>query len=349
MVAHVTLPTMAARPSARPSLAQTRTIENVLQAAVRFLAERQLPHGEFKTLSAENAAMTKGCVFDSSPFTTAYVLYSLGFQQDEHTKIILAKGLKFLQAEMETGGLWRYWSSRNAAHSVLPPDLDDTACISFVLQQYNLAPANHTVLLANRRDDGLFYTWLAPRETMPARLKTRLRRLTRGSSLPLFSISGTQDNVDPAVNANILLYLGEREETRPVIAYLVKAIQDADSQNDSYYADSLVFYYLISRAFHQGIRSLAETRQTILHALSARRSSNGSFGNELLTALAVCTWLNFDGSRSPLVDSIRYLLRMQRKTGAWRALPMWLGPAPYYGSEELTTALCMEGLARYIS
>ena len=27
---------------------------------------------------------------------------------------------------------------------------------------------------------------------------------------------------------------------------------------------------------------------------------------------------------------------------------LYLGPAPYYGSEELTTALCVEALARYL-
>jgi hypothetical protein len=340
---------MATRHSGHPSLLRKGTVDKVLQTAVGFLQDSQLPHGEFKTQASKNAAMTKACVFDSSPFTTAYVLYSLGFQQDIRTETMTAKGLKFLQAEMEDGGVWRYWSSRNVAHRVLPPDLDDTACISFLLQQYNLAPANHGLLLANRTGDGLFYTWLAPRDEMPAPLKTVIRRLTRGSSLPLFSISGTLHNVDPAVNANVLLYLGEQDETRSVVSYLIKSTKDANLQKGSYYADPLVFYYLISRAFYHGVTPLADTCPTILNALQAHRKSNGSFGNELLTALAVCTWFNFKGDRDSLTDSIIYLLRTRRRSGAWRAVPMWLGPAPYYGSEELTTALCIEALARYIS
>ena len=336
---------MAARHSAYPP--QTHKIEQALNTALDFLQQSQMTHGEFITQAAENAAMTKACVFDSSPFTTAFVLYSIGVQHDARIESMTAKGLKFLREEMESRGLWRYWSSRNVAHRVLPPDVDDTACISFLLQKHNFFLTNHEFLLANRRDDGLFYTWLAPRDEMPTKLKSEIRSLTRGSSLPLFSVSGTLYNVDPAVNANVLLYLGECDETRPVIHYLVKSVNDAKSQIDSYYADPLVFYYLISRAFCQGVSLLGETREAILKALTARKKSNGSFGNELLTALAVCTGINFGESRNALRDSVIYLLQTQKRSGAWRKAPMWLGPAPYYGSEELSTALCFEALSRY--
>ena len=88
---------------------------------------------------------------------------------------------------------------------------------------------------------------------MSAKIKSEIKRLTHRSSLPLFSISGTLNNVDPAVNANALLYLSECDETRPVIDYLIKSVNDPNPQVDSYYADALVFYYLISRAFHQGV------------------------------------------------------------------------------------------------
>lgn len=340
---------MATSDSAYPSSRQKRTIERALNSALDFLQESQLPHGEFITQAAENATMTKGCAFDSSPFTTAFVLYSISFQRDARIESITAKGLKFLQEEMEGRGLWRYWSSRNVVHRVLPPDVDDTACISFLLQQHSLGPANHECLLANRSDDGLFYTWLAPRDEMSAKLKSEIRRLTRGSSLPLFSISGTLYNVDPAVNANVLLYLGECDETRPVIHYLIKSVNGPNPQIDSYYSHPLVFYYLISRAFYQGVILLKETRETILQVLTACKKNNGSFGSGLLTALAICTWLNFGASRNALRDSITYLLQNQKQSGEWRKVPMWLGPAPYYGSEELSTALCFEALARYDS
>ena len=340
---------MAFRHSEYPSDPQRYKIEQALDAALVFLHHSQLPHGEFKTQAAENAAMTKNCVCDSSPFSTAFVLYSISFENDARIEAMTAKGLKFLQAEMEGRGLWRYWSSRNDKHYILPPDLDDTACVSYILEQHNFASDNHDFLIANRRDDDLFYTWLAPRSGMPAKLKTEIRRLTRGSSLPLFSISGTLNNVDPAVNANVLLYLGECDETRPAIRYLVTSMNNANSQIDSYYADPMVFYYLVSRAYYRGVNPLIEASKTIRKALLARRKMDGSFGNALLTALAVCTGINFGQPRDTLMDSVNCLLQTQKRSGAWQLNPMWLGPAPFYGSEELTTALCFEALSRYIS
>jgi len=338
---------MTTRHSAFPSSQPTHTIEQSLNTALNFLQKSQLPHGEFRTQAAKNAAMTTACVFDSSPFTTAFVLYSIGFYNDARTESMIAKGLKFLQDEKEGRGLWRYWSSRNVAHHVLPPDLDDIACISFLLRKHNLFIDNKEFLLENRSEDGLYYTWLAPRNGMRTKLKSEIQRLTHGSSLLLFSVSGTLHNVDPAVNANVLLYLGEREETRSAIHYVVKSVDDAKLPIDSYYSDLLVFYYLVSRAFYQGVTSLGQTCETILNTLMVRKKNDGSFGNELLTALAVCTLINFGKSRDTFKDSITFLLQSQKCDGAWRRAPMWLGPAPYYGSEELSTALCFEALARY--
>ena len=327
---------------------KTKGIQSSLEAALKFLSQRQFPHGEFPTYAAENRKMNKGCKFDSTPFTTAFILYSLGFYH--HTSIgeITARGLQFLQAEMKGPGLWRYWSSHHQSHAVLPPDLDDTSCISFVLKQNRISIANHKIILANRNPDGLFYTWLFPREPIYPELKKEISRWTKARSIPFFSITGTLDNVDHAVNANVLLYLGECKETQPVIDYVKQNLAERAFPGTSYYADGLVFYYLVSRAYHNGVISLQETRNAILPNLLTRKKSNGSFGSELLTALAICTALNFHEARRHFDDSISYLLRAQRENGSWKKSPCWLGPAPYYGSEELTTAFCVEALARYI-
>lgn len=327
---------------------QARDIEHTLHLAIEFLYHNQLEHGEFRTYAAGNEAMDEDCIFDSSPFTTSFVLYSLRFYHDVRIQEITARGLNFLRSEMEGKGIWRYWSSHHASHQILPPDLDDTCCISFVLKQHRLTLANHEIILANKNRDGLFYTWLAPRADMPPKLMNEIQRVTKADSLPLFSLNGTLENVDCAVNANVLLYLGECNEVQAVIAYLKRSVASKELPDTSYYADSLAFYYLLSRAYLNGIASLDETRSTVLRSVLSRKSPDGSFGNELLTALAVCTWLNFSGPRNQLDDSIAYLMRTQSKGGFWKKIPMWLGPAPYYGSEELTTAFCVEALARYI-
>ena len=324
------------------------TVERSIQAALDFLYRSQLAHGEFRTFASEHESMEGDSVFDSSPFVTSFVIYSLGFLQEARVDEMTARGLDFLQAEMDGRGVWRYWSSHNESHRVLPPDLDDTACISFVLKQHGRMPDNRQILLSNRDPEGRFHTWLAPRAQMAPALKNEIRRLSRADVLPFFSSSGTLDNIDPGVNANVVLYLGKCDETQGALAYLKRTVTEGQLPATSYYADLLAFYYLVSRAYQNGVETLQDTRSTVLQALSARKRKDGSFGNELLTALAICTCLNFHGPREELAEPVDWLVHAQDPSGWWRRHPMWLGPAPYYGSEELTTALCIEALGRYI-
>ena len=57
--------------------------ENDLDAGIRrgieFLRRSQLPSGEFKVFMSPDLNLERDCVFDSSPFPTALIAYSLGF------------------------------------------------------------------------------------------------------------------------------------------------------------------------------------------------------------------------------------------------------------------------------
>jgi hypothetical protein len=368
-----TLPTLT--PNA---ISPTRARLNAaISHALDFLYRSQLPYGEFKTYAARNKQF-KNARFDSSPFVTAWVLDCIGHWHGRRVKIMTTRALRFLRAEMEGPGVWRYWSSRNPTHDALPPDLDDTCCISCLLRQHQLEfPDNRKFILANRNPQGLFYTWLLPRAATSKSIARALQPLVSPGASALWSIAGILDNVDWVVNANVLYYLGDCAETRAAIAYLVDCVRGKHPQvGVSFYPDSLTFYYLLSRAYATGVKSLAEIRDVITGRVLTLQNRRGSFGNELLTALAICTLLNFDKhpsatgkiaginviARSALRDeaisdfrptdiwlqqAVRYLLTQQNKNGAWRRISAFLGPAPYYGSEELTTALCIQALAGY--
>jgi hypothetical protein len=174
-----------------------------------------------------------------------------------------------------------------------------------------------------------------------------LQRLVSPGLLALVSLAGFADHVDCAVNANVLLYLGESAETKRTIDYLVRATREDMPTCNEYYIHQLSFYYLLSRAYLNGVRSLVAARMEIANRIIAAQSKEGSWGDELLTALAVCTLLNFGVATASLDRAAGYLLGAQQADGAWRRIPMFLGPAPYYGSEELTTGICVEALARY--
>lgn len=323
-------------------------MESSVALAIEFLHRSQLPHGEFKTYASSDPAMRDALCFDSSPFVTSFVVHAIGFAGGPLVEDMTKRALRFLQAEMEGPGLWRYWSSRNRQHKLLPPDLDDTCCVSFVLKRHHRPlPPNRAILLANRSQEGMFHTWLVPRASSPSGQEAWAGYAVNPEALLLVYASGMADDIDPVANANALLYLGEGDDTEGIVRYLVDLIlQGKEDSCSAFYPDRLSLYYMISRAYSHGAGSLACTGTPVTESILGMQLDDGSFGGPLLTALAVCTLLNYGTGRAAMQKAAEYLLGAQRADGAWPRAPMFLGPAPYYGSEELTTALCVEALAR---
>jgi hypothetical protein len=158
--------------------------------------------------------MAVGCHSSSSPFVTSLVVYGIGFVKQARVQEMTQKALVFLLTEMEGPGLWRYWSSRNPQHKDLQPDLDDICCVSYVLKRHGRAfPSNEAILLASRDPEGLFCTYVAPRTGAPAGLVEDMGRFVSAESLVGLAAAGMFHEVDCAVNANVLFYLGENEHT----------------------------------------------------------------------------------------------------------------------------------------
>jgi len=152
-----------------------------------------------------------------------------------------------------------------------------------------------------------------------------------------------RDDVDPVVNANVVLYLGESDETAPAIQYIIEAVTTRASPFSLYYEDPLALYYTVSRAYRHAAPSLAVLKGAIVEAVAHRGGEDGTYGNPLCAAMAVSVLLTYDACANVVEGCIDYIIKMQRDDGGWNAYAFY----NVWGSEELTTAFCLEALCRY--
>ncbi len=301
---------------------------NALDRAVAFLERSQLPSGEIPVLASGKP--------DPSIFPTALAAHALSFAP--RAANVRERALDFLLAEMEPRGLWKHWTRAHPFHHQLPPDLDDTSCASAALANAGRRfPDNRALLLRNRNRRGLFYTWKLTRAQLRHPL-VAFAFFTKTSAKPF--------DVDAVVNANALHYLGDVAE---VVEHVLQILRDdRETQCDKWYDNPFVVWYFFSRA----LRGIAPAGGALMtKKLAAARPSNA-----LEHALAICALRDWNEPAD-----VAPLLALQLESGAWPAAPLYHGgrarkrdgtfaaphpDTPYWGSEALTTAFCIEALSR---
>jgi hypothetical protein len=340
-----------------PTLTNSRNdLEQAIAQGIDFLHAMQLPSGGFRMFRSSHPLMEENCEPDHSPYPAAQISYSLNFTKSEKVEEILRKAIRFLVSTMEDGGVWRYYCS--PSFDYVPPDVDDTACVSFLLKQHGISlPDNTGVMLGNRDSRGLFYTWILPRLTWTTHMsywRIALREMVKLRQLYyLYKFTECKPNdLDPGINANVLLYLGERPETRPIIRYLIQIIEEqAEETSDKWYASRFTFYYFLSRNHAAGIRAFEAVGDTIIGRIKSHAHPDGVIGSHILhTALAACALMEWKDHSPVLDDAIQAILRVQGPGGGWQKFPFYFNgrlKQLAYGSEELTTGLCLEALSRY--
>lgn len=291
---------------------------------VAFLASRQRPWGELAAYRHRDPELAGDGLFDSSPFVTTFALHALEFVHDPAAALVRARGRAFLVSEREDPGLWRYWTRRQGA--AIEPDLDDSCCAAFALRDVaGLDTAGIArVAIGNRHPSGLFKTWVRAPDV--------------------------SNDVDGVVNANVLLLLGERPETHAARDIVIDAINAGrEAEATWYYVSPLALHYAVARARHHGVRSFDGCRDTVLR----RVREQGVSITPMAAALSLATLAGF-GARwdSRCKAWLALLLECQDATGGWGREAFYTGPEPpephaiWWGSEELTTAFCIEALAR---
>ncbi len=332
--------------------------------ALDFLTAEQLTSGQFRTdcTSADKSGSLAGHPTvhpESSLFCSSRIAHSLTHCDDPRARSMIERVIAFLRREEERGGLWRYWCKDSPFHHTIPPDIDDTACISSLLSRFGgYAPNNQGLLIANRNSRGLFHTWMIPRPKFSANARwwwTVLSDMNYSRLVTFWRDGAKRGDIDTVINANVLLYLGERPETEAVIRWLLEtANAGLEEDTDKSYRSRAAFYYAVSQCYRSGMVRFDEAKPAMQRAFSTIAHPNGKIGeNVLQTALAACAVLNFELPLHAYHASFDYLLATQASDGGWEAFPFYYDGLPQptmtWGSRAVTTGFCVEALVRMTS
>ncbi|PRQ06951.1 hypothetical protein [Enhygromyxa salina] len=329
---------------------QHRLYETI-DRAIAYLRRSQLDHGEWPTFVSPDSTLASARELDSTPFATALILYCVREIEGEHLAKQIDAALAFLRADMRGAGLWCYWSRFHPRRQEAPPDLDDIACVAWVLRDHAVEfPSCEALVLDHRNAEGLLRTWLVPRRESTPAFKRALRSAWTPSLSELFTALPLRDMVDMGVLANALLFLGQEDDrVKPSIAKLIDCVNsNCEIEHGDYYTSRPLIWYFISRAYRHGVSALEPARAPILAKIDARLDGETSLQDR---ALMITTLLNLSAPVS-VAAQLPALLDGQHKDGSWPAESAYIfggrerAGGLFYGSEALTTGFCVEALAR---
>ncbi|MBN9229667.1 MAG: hypothetical protein BGO90_01625 [Legionella sp. 40-6] len=315
--------------------AQEVTIQSSMEQGLLFLESVQFEYGEFPTLFHPNLPEPQrslGTNYDSNLFTTAMIADAIHDIKNKAVKRINNKVVQYIQSQLlNEQGLWSYFTTHNNAplYPNTVNDLDDTVFASMVLQQNRENyPDNRAVIEANKNTQGLYLTFIDP---------------------PFIN------DVDCGVNANVMSYLKNNDPK--VCAYLNNQV--SQKTNCANYYSLLDAYYLIARAYQDGVQCLQNSGQPIINytlqqlAQWERQGDNSAFKR----ALALNILLDYGYRGEQIAKATYFLLKNQSPiNGSWAADDFWLwsgvdeqGNRMLLGtssSSALTTALALKALNR---
>jgi len=318
------------------NLIDKQEIEKSINRVLDFLEAIQLPSGEFSFYTSNLSKMTNRYNVPRCPFTTTFVLHSLKYVENtKRAKKMIDKALQFLLSEKEHPGIWRM----SKASSPMPAlDLDDT-CLSLAsLKEYEVDEIDYEYLAQYlkkyRNKEGLFYTWI-------------------------FEDFEANNTIDSVVNANVLFFYSFQNKTfGNILKYLNGIVKKSDLHNEDfgsvYYPSPYALTYTVTRLHRDGgIKNLDIPLSLIREKILKKQKSDNSWGNELDTALACVSLLNTGYKDNQINGALVYILERQKPNGSWPNHPIFIGPYLsdpqfYYGSDELTSSICLETLLKYL-
>lgn len=312
--------------------ASLANVRNAIGRGFDFLEATVDADGSWPSAMFMNPELTGTPRWECAPFVAALGCLSLRECPGTRSERLRDRTRAYLLSIMEYPGVWRYWPS-------LPPDLDDTAVCSLAVGEHPWLALGHTLPTVYRKRDGegRFRTWMAKGD---------------GTS--------QWDDIDSVVNANVVVWLGDRAQTAGAQRWLRTLLDDHCEVGSSwYYYHPMDLYAALSRLGPEpmGVDGVFRGLGAVLAArIMSCRDPSGNFADEQRTAQAFSALDRLQAwpAASETARAARYLLETQRVDGSWPSGLVWQGPPPPnppsvgFVSEALITAYCMESLARFV-
>lgn len=324
-----------------------------LTAGLAYLKSVQADSGEFPVFSAHSPDMTVRRVLDPCLFGTAAIAGLLG--DCSAAAALCERACDFIEGQCDRGDVWMYFKLGHPPSSSPPPDVDDSALAAFALAGCGRrVPAHRSILLGNRDEYGMFYTWIMPRfpSVNWSLLKANWRHLFWNSTYRAF-FRGTLceiEDIDAGINANVLAGLGRFDGDQRVVDYLLQILREGREDScDKYYDDPVLIRYFFSRAL---VGRCAEAGQILVDR--AHAGPEASPLHLALTILIRSIW----GAPIP-DDLVARLIAAQGESGEWPIAALYCAGRPQTGycrfgptaedryragSEAMTTAFCVAAL-----
>ena len=333
-------------------------IENSIKKGVLYLYDHQYPNGEFCCYICPDDEM-KMCITHSNVFPTSLISHSiLHLRYLPEINEILEKSSAFLQYQVMRGGAWNDHTILNPLFPICPPDVDNTVCASMVLRELGKHyPDNKALILANKNNAGLIYTWFTLRPKFNP-IKNYWLLSLREFKHPFYTFlfwkntEASRYDVDAVVNANVLFYLGLNDQTTHIVDYMLEIIENKKEDDcDLWYRNPFSIYYFFSRNYKAGISGLEPATKLIIDRILVTVKQDNSFGESILdTAFCIISLINCGYDSLILDKAVLYMVSKQNRSGCWPRRGVYYGGPKKlrtYGSEEMTTGFCLEALALY--
>lgn len=306
-------------------------LNTALLKGIQFIHSQQQPNGSFLTLYSDDPHTFRCSQKLPDVFTTALVLNCLNsLDSTPLLEEIKKNAAVFLLSQKSEWWSFNYWDRASLEYQKYscPDDLDDTFCGLSALYAYNPTLIDENSLV---------------------KITTLLTTLesTLGGPYRTWIVNADADEVwkdiDLAVNSNVAFFLSLLDIHLPKLMKYLKSKVNQDQVFSPYYPTVFPLIYYISRV-HQD----KKLKSILLNQLS----NNKCWDNQLHTALAVSSCINLKMPVTVIADSVSHLVNTQT-AGKWDPSPFYIGASlknsspAYSGSAVLTTAFCLESLAKY--